>query len=229
MRQNERRVIYVEKEIEQIQESDVGEFLTSPQEKMLFAIRKHAFILTVPIIGTIFFSVLAILLAFVLLTHYFFFPFLFIASSFLMLSFVLQLISKMLVEWYFHVYLVTNRKILEVCYRPFFSENVSDVLLDQVRCTEVIVHTNGIINHLVNMGDITICFDMPTHQDQFCLYDVAAPHKAGMMLSEILNSTKTTNYAKQSPRPVWYRRQANLSPHRLMEKIVPKTSFSGAG
>jgi hypothetical protein len=219
----------VDKDAIQILESDVGEYLTSPGEKILFAIRKHAFIITVPIIGTIFFSLLAILLTFVLLTHYFSFPFLFLASSFLILTFVMHLISKILVEWYFHVYLVTNRKILEVCYKPFFSENVSDVLLDQVRCTEVIVHTNGIINHLINMGDITVCFDMPTHQDQFYFSDIASPHKAGMMLSDILNSTRTTNYSRQKPTPVWYRRNTNLNPHRIIEKIIPKTSFGGVG
>jgi len=132
-----------------------------------------------------------------------------------LLSYLVALIhsSKLIVDWYFHTYIITSRKIIEVSYKPFFNAVINDVLLDQVRCTEVVVQTRGILDHLIDRGDIAICFDMPTHQDQFHFADIAQPHETGVMLGELLNTAKSSSSGYMQP--IWYRRNTNLNPHQL--------------
>ena len=178
-------------------------FLTLEREELLLVQRKHVFVIALPILFT---SILAFLLIF--LASFFFLsildsPSLFITTTLLLLSIMLSLIIKIIVDWYFHLYIVTTRKILEIWYTPLASYNVNDVLLDKVNCTEVDLRVDGFWHELVGMGDVVITFDRPTHEEDFILKDIAGSDK----IEKFLSSYLMDHEVKESSRPIWYRRQ----------------------
>lgn len=204
-------------------------FLTLPGEKFLLATRKHWFVLAVPLVITGIVSFMLVILSSFLLLFFPSFPTLFFSIMLLILLFAFAYSTKLVVDWYFHIYLVTSRKILEVCYSPFFSYNVNDVLLDQVRCTEVDVQTDGIINELLNLGDVTMTFDRPTHQEAFALLEIADPKKVGIFLGDALDFEKGESRVQ-----TWYKQykkdKDNLdgeqkNKFRFMEEIFPKSAL----
>jgi len=67
-------------------------------------------------------------------------------------------ISKMIIDWNYHLYIVTDHKILEMKYAPLANHVINEVLLDQVRCAEVNVNTDGFICELIDMGSVSIKF-----------------------------------------------------------------------
>lgn len=176
---------------------ELENLLTLPGEKTLLIKRKHIFSTVVPL------SILAILSVGVFTSSLFFFDtmlhalYITLISSLLILIVTLNTVAKIFIDWYFHSYIVTTRRILEVCYQPFFSQNVNDVLLDQVRCTEIDVKIHGYINGLINIGDIIITFDRPTHQTEFILHDIKNPRKIGTILGNMLNTPNAVT-------PSWY-------------------------
>lgn len=207
-----------------LQERDVGNFLTSQEEEMLLVMRMHPSTVIMPSMGIIFFSILittiCILVAQAIAIH----PILTITGFLILILSVMTAFGKIIVDWYFHIYILTNRKILEVMYKPFYSEVIEDVLLDQVRCTEIAVKVNGILNHILNKGDISICFDMPTHQDHFMIYNIAAPHATGILISKLLSSA--TINRSMTTNPVWYRQNPLLNPHRILTNVMPNIPVS---
>lgn len=208
-----------------LRERDVGDFLTSQEEETLLVLRTHPSTVIMPCIGIIFFAVLTFTLS-ILLSQTFSIPSVLTTTGILL--FLLSLLTafgKIIVDWYFHIYIITNRKILEVMYKPFYSEVVDDVMLDMVRCTEIAVKVNGILNHILNKGDISICFDMPTHQDHFIFSNVSSPHKMGILVSKLLSSSQTANMSAGTI-PVWYRQNPLLNPHRILNKVIPNIPLS---
>ncbi len=168
-------------------------FLTLPGEKLLFAKRKHFLILLMPIcmIILMFFVILSILFVFVGL----FLPseykvLIGINSLFLLVS--VSLIGKLMVDWYFHLYVITNRKILDVSYSPFFSKNITAVSLDQVRCIETSVKIQGPLETYLDIGDVTLHLDMLTHESTFVLPSIGTAHKIGVSIGDRLNAIIAT-------------------------------------
>lgn len=195
-------------------------FLTLPGEKILIVQRKHIFtLLTAIFIACLlgFLSVLSSLFgAFVFLKS----PFIAISSSLSLFVVSTSLIAKITVDWYFHLYVITNRKIVEVYCTPLFSHVINDVLLDQVRCTEIDVKIQGIINEMLNMGSVVFTFDRPTHQEEFALADIKNPREIGIFLGDAFNST-----IRDSSSPVWYQpKNEDSKTFKFTEEIFPRGS-----
>ncbi|MBI1982119.1 MAG: hypothetical protein HYW64_01855 [Candidatus Levybacteria bacterium] len=214
----------MEKPNGQLTKDGLSCFLTLPEEEFLIARRKHWFLSAVRITGVF------LLAFFFLFTLYFLFRLSSFLPSTLFLSMAigiavlaLSLITKLIIDWYYHLYIVTTRKILEVCYSPLSSYKINDVLLDQVKCTEIDTKTNGILNELIDMGDITITFDRPTHQEEFIFTDIKNPKEMGIFLGNTLIDSVRQNIGAT----VWYRPKKKPGLFRFTEEMFPVSAEGG--
>lgn len=175
-------------------------FLNLKDEKLLMVIRKHPFVIILPVLLLTFFTIFFQISLYVVFTRFFSsFPLL-ITTSMLLISISLALIAKLIIDWYFHVYILTNRKILEFRYTPLTSYIVNDIMLDRVYCTEVDFQTNGMIHDLLDLGDIIITFDRPTHQEEFRLQSIRNCHAVSTFLAQQLLDGN-----QQDPiTPIWF-------------------------
>lgn len=176
-----------------LQDRFAKRFLTLEGELLIFSTRQHWSRL-IPVVSINF--ILVLMVAFVIGFSTFMAPihFLtFLVLGILVLTIALEVFIKQLVEWFFHFYIVTNRKIVEVAYRPMFSKVLFEVLLDQVRCTEVDVKANGLSNEIFNVGTVLITFDRPTNEKIFSLEFIKEPRKAAMHLGDVFGMQKSSD------------------------------------
>lgn len=203
-----------------ISDEYTNKFISLEGERLLLATRTHWFVLLPPflfllilsIVGTVFFYISAPLLSISSLYSLLF--------TMLLWLWALIAFGITLIRWYLHIYLVTTRKILEVRSLPFFFHDINDVLLDQVRCTEIDIKKSGMINELLDMGDVIITFDRPTHRDAFILSDLHDPESVGIFLGDKLDEEKY-NVGET----VWYKNKNDPQQRfRFTDQIFPKYS-----
>lgn len=194
----------------------ISPILTSPGERVLIAKRKHWFVLLIPLCILVVFFLASNFLGIVVFGF-------FLKSAFLTIDVVLAAViifiavfSKVIIDWYAHWYIVTTHKILEFWSIPFFSHKINDVMLDQVHCTEVDIQADGILNHILDKGNIEITFDRPTHQEEFVISDIKDPIIVGKLLLESLNSI---HYAQEREK-FWYKNRIDPSRFQFSEEIV---------
>lgn len=192
-------------------------FISLPDERLFLATRTHWFTLIPPTAAIAFISIFLLSAIFMFfLSGWYDIKFLAVGSLGVA-TVTFAVIATILVKWYYHLYIITTHKILEVRYLPPFYHSVNDVLLDQVRCTEIDVKTSGILNELLNIGNITLTFDRPTHQEEFVLADISNPDAIGMHLGDMLDAMK-----RNASSQVWYRTHDNKRPFRFTDDIYPK-------
>ena len=180
-------------------------FLTLRDEHLLLVKRKHPFVVLLPI-----FLILLLTLFFIGSSYFLFHNLidsssLFFISTLLLVSIAISLVTKTIIDWYFHMYILTNRKILELKYTPLTSYMFNDVMLDRVSCTEIDLQSNGFLNELIDMGNILITFDRPTHQEEFVLRDVQGSHALATYLTQQLLDGKQQQNGMQ---PIWFKQHA---------------------
>jgi hypothetical protein len=181
-------------------------FLTLKGEELLLVKRKHPFVVTIPIIIICCLTIFFITSAFILFQNIFFSPSLFYVTTLLLISIAISLSTKNIVDWYFHMYILTNRKILELRYTPLTSYIVNDVMLDRVNCTEVDLQSNGFFNEIIDMGDICITFDRPTRREEFVLKDIQGSHELATYLTQqLLDGTPQSSALLQPQNTIWFR------------------------
>jgi hypothetical protein len=195
--------------------------LFSNDEQVLLLKRRHVITLVqdmvVLVIAALFLSAAAYF-GFVYVLHD---PFLFLLA-FLFFSFVVfSSTVKAIINWYYHIYIVTDHRLLEIKYRPFFCEDVIDILLDQVRCTEVNIQTAGVINQLFNKGDVLITFDRPTHEPGFKFKNIPYPHETAVFLSHVL--IPEINHGQKEPgRWVKIQDKDNENVFQFLDDLLPR-------
>lgn len=190
-------------EKEMIDQGKWDKFLTLDGEKLLLVKRRHPFVIFFPILLITFIICALILCTAVLFTTLFPSPSLFITTVLLLVSILLTFITKSIMDWYFHLYILTTRKVLEVWYAPLYAHVMNDVLLDQVNCTQVDFRRNGFLNELMDIGDVVLTFDRPTHQEEFVFKDVSRCYKLGVFLTRKLLDRSSTNQTKIQP--IWFK------------------------
>lgn len=205
-----------------ITEHNYSSFLNEPDEQVLAAVRAH-FITIIPILSLtplvfIFFLAMSVfgyyLTGSILLL---------IISVLLSLNVGIMLYIKVLTDWYFHSYIVTNRKILEIAFSPFTSCIMNEILLDQVKVTEVDMHTNGLIFDLLKIGDIMITFDRPTHLHEFELKNIKNYRKVGQILcQELVKNNHERN--QENTETAWFRNRSNPSDLLFREELKEANS-----
>ena len=182
-------------------------FLTLKGEELLLVKRPHPFVLLTPIVIICCLTLFFISSAFVLFQSIFLSTSLFFVTTLLLISVAISLTTKTIVDWYFHMYILTNRKILELRYTPLTSYIVNDVMLDRVNCTEVDLQSNGFFNELIDMGDICITFDRPTRREEFVLKDIQGSHELATFLTQQLLDGGLSQSAQllQQQNTIWFR------------------------
>jgi len=191
-------------------------YATLPNERLLLASRTHPYTLALPGIGiaTGWLGFSGVLLA---LFHNGYIAILHTILSITLFTLLAGIACIVLfLLWRSHYYIVTNRKMIEVRGFPLFFRTVNDVLLDRVRCTEIDIRRQGFIHTLLNLGDIIITFDRPTHQEEFAITDIHDPDHVGLFLSDMLESTRDL-----SASPVWSK-NAHGNNYHLTEEIFPE-------
>ena len=188
-----------------------------PAEKNLLRVREFWIVLIWPILATLVVGFIIACGFGYILTLYFNRPLLVLSSSILILAVASSIIAKILIDWHGHFYILTTHRILEVCYKPLFSTYINNVILNQVKSTEVDIEGNGLINQLFNIGNVMITFDRPTHQEEFRLMNIKNPKAVGFLFAEVLDFKK----ADVMDNPVWFKTKKPEHPFRFTQEIFP--------
>src|SRR3989344_8370436 len=194
------------------------------EEKVLFRKRQHWLVLVIPIFLSV---VIAIAVSsfpyylFVLRTSQID---LFISSALIVISITSSVIAKILIDWHYHFYILTTNRMLEVCYKPLFSNYINNVILNQVKSTEIDIEITGIINQLLDMGNVIITFDRPTHQEEFRLMNIKDPKEIGFLMSDALDIEKPD----MMDTPIWYKSKNEDHRFKITEEIFPRHSLGVA-
>lgn len=183
-----------------LEPEEVKKFLVIPGERLLLAIREHYEPLIIRLLeiagAALLVSIISAAGSFFLLHS--------LSLSLLLFSTILLLgsglVLREIMHWYFHLYVITTKKIIEVSYSPLTSELSNSVLLDQLRCTEIDAELTGFISEFLDMGNVTITFDRPTHQTEFTLKNIRSPRKIANYLSSHLHSGE-----KDNPNQIWFK------------------------
>lgn len=181
---------------------DWKHFLTLDREELLLVRRRHPFVVVFPIFITSLLTAFFITVSFFLFTSFIQSISLFLTTILLLLSLGITFITKNIIDWYFHLYIVTNKKILEIRYTPLSSYIMNGVMLEKVNCTEIDFQKNGILNELLDMGNVVLTFDRPTHQEEFVLRDIESCHTLGVFLTQkLMAGQSNANIANT----IWFR------------------------
>lgn len=173
-------------------------FLDSPDEKVIIFLRTHWIIPLFSSLTTLLIGIFAIFICAFIFFRISVPPLIFLAVELIISAIFLLSITKIVADWYFHFYFVSNKKILEIRYSPFFSHRTNGVLLKQVNITEIDDKKMGIIKDFLDFGDVTVTFDRPTHEDEFAFEDVPHPGEIASKLRE--HFSIQTNATPQ----IWY-------------------------
>ena len=152
-------------------------FVTLPGEELLLVQRKHPLVFILPVSAALIFGIISVIASVLLLPFVSSYLYLLTSGILVVLIFISTIIIRSIIDWYFNFYIATNRKIIEVSYRPLSSREVNEVLLDQVKCTEIDSKVGGAINEFLDIGDVIVTFDRPTHQEEFVFENVPDPKK----------------------------------------------------
>lgn len=196
----------------ELTENDLKGCLTLPDEKIVIAKRKHPLIPITISLAIFFVGLFATALFTYVLTITSQPLNLTISFILIVLSLTSFAISKTIIDWYYHIYIVTTRKILEVKCVPFFSDMIDDVFLDQVRTTEVDTLIPSFIHELLDIGSVTVAFDRPSHDEVYTLSNIHNPRETASFLADSLESL-------MRPSPVWFAPEKSTDVIKFTEDI----------
>lgn len=169
-------------------QAHIASFLTHRGEEIVVATRRHWMVL-VPPLTTVFFLTAVFVTASIAI-----FVFLLESLVFLLLGIfftaliAILITTKIFVDWYYNLYIVTTRKILEFSYSPLFSHQVNEVRLDQVRITEVDTRIQNFLHEILDVGDVVLIFDHISHENGFTLTSVPNPRRISAKLAEAMET-----------------------------------------
>lgn len=168
---------------DRLTDEEISKFKLFDDEELIFATREHWLPLSLRLVRLLVTGlVFAVGFAFVFTLVLHSLP-LAINSFLLVLLLTNSLIVRELIHWCFHLYIATNKQIIEVRYSPLLSHAINSVLLDQIRCTEIDVEMFGILPELLGIGNVEITFDRPTHKEEFVIRSIRSPRAMANMLS----------------------------------------------
>lgn len=172
-------------------------FVTLPDEKLIFAQRKHWLTFATPIFMLSIMGIVASTALIAASSMFANYLFLLLPAFLLMSVFILSVALKAIIEWYFNIYVITNKKIMDISYSPLSSQQINEVLLDQVRCTEIDTKTEGFLNDIFDIGYVIVTFDRPTHKEEFVFDYMESPRKIEAYLEGALCSSNFQNADNQ--------------------------------
>jgi membrane protein YdbS with pleckstrin-like domain len=123
-------------------------------EQIKLLLRRHWFTLVPPVLKRF----VIIFLPFLIL--FFLFPSFILKSIFFSILFLLWFvmgISAILYEWiiwYYDIYIITNKRIIDIDQKTLFSRSVAEASLDKVQ--DVTFEIDGVIPTFLNYGDVSV-------------------------------------------------------------------------
>lgn len=204
-------------------------FVNLPGETLILVERKHWSTFAAPLALL---SIMGVFAWVVLVTASSFFVnymVLLLPALLLTSTFILSIGVRVVIDWYYNLYIVTNRKIMELSYSPLSSHTVNSVLLDQVKCTEIDTKIEGIINDILDIGHVIITFDRPTHQEEFVFEHLGNPEKVESYLQNALypavfeeENAPPPAYIEHSPERIYQKNNKNYpGKWTYIEEIMP--------
>lgn len=186
-------------------------------EEVIFVVRKHWFSLLSSFLVIAFLAVLFIVLSFFVFLELLISIPLFATSLGVLCILAAVGYIHTVSDWYFHVYILTNRRLFEVYFSPLSTSIDTEILLDQVKCTEVDTRVRGFIEELLQIGDVMLTFDRPTHQQEFVLSSIENPRD----IATILNKSLLQVHVKESghENKVWYHPQNRKEKYIFIDEI----------
>ena len=97
---------------------------------------------------------------------------------------------------------------------------MNNVIISQVKSTEIDVEMEGILAQLLDIGSVIITFDRPTHQQEFYMHIIKDPKSVGFLLAEQLDLGR--KYSVESP--VWVRTRDNKNRFGFRDDVFPEES-----
>jgi len=207
----------VKKQIQQRFIKEILSYLSTSEEQLLY-VGKPSAITMIPrflvlLFGSIIFYTILHMVTLVYLGN----PLFYILGIVAFIILVALSVVLLILQWLFNFYIVTNKKIIDLQYAPPLSHNLSTILLDQVRCTEIDMQKNGLLRELLDIGDVTITFDRPTHQESFVLKGIRHPEQVDLYLGDALTSLRSDTPIQ----PFWFRPNQSVQKLQMGEDIYP--------
>lgn len=193
---------------DRLTDSQIGKFKLFEDEELIFACREHWLPVTLRLIRKSAIGIamaVAVTMVVFLLVHSVFLA----SGAFILIFLTTGMISvRDLIHWSFHMYIATNKQLIEVQYDPLVSQAINSVLLDQIRCTEIDVEMFGIIPELLGIGNVEVTFDRPTHKEIFVIRGIRSPRAIANLLSAQIHQTNPY-LSNQQSRPMWTKELKN--------------------
>lgn len=199
---------------DRLTDTQIEKFKHFEDEELIFACREHWLPLVLrlvkqAIIGLTLATALSV--TFILIFHSISLG----ISSFLLALLITGTIAiRYLIHWSFHLYIATNKQIIEVHYSPLMSEAINSVLLDQIRCTEIDVEMFGIIPELIGIGNVELTFDRPTHKEEFVIRSIRSPHAIANLLSAQIHQANPNSQRIAQQQLLWVKNQSELKKNK---------------
>lgn len=193
-------------------EKKLQNFLEMPGEEVILYTREHWIFLLRNFMSILIITVIFSFISLFVLA-YFHTLLLFTPVILSLLAFLFSAITKICIDWYFHIYLITTHKLMEIFYSPFFLYKTNTILLDQVRCTEIDEGKQGILEEVFDFGNITLTFDRPTHSEEFVLQRVGDPTHIAITLRNFLTSSDQNQHTLfyQTTKPTFFRKRISYA------------------
>jgi len=109
-----------------------------------------------------------------------------ILSLLLVATVTIGLIAKIVIDWYFHFYAITTKRILEVAHSPIFFSKVDGLLLDQIRCIEIEERRSGPMKEIFDFGDVIVKYDSASRSGIFKFHNIPCPDEFVHTLNRVI-------------------------------------------
>lgn len=161
------------------------------EERVEMLVRRHFFTILPPLLGFGLGCIVPIVVGMAFLgklaSYDLALPFIFLASMWY--SFIWLGIFYTLTMYTLDVIIVTNKRILDSDQKEFFNRKVAELNMDRIQ--DASAHTNGLIETLLNFGDITV--QSAASEKHFVFHKVPKPDKIRdsiMRIADAENSPK---------------------------------------
>ena len=96
--------------------------------------------------------------------------------------FIFGFFLQSFLNWFFNVYIVTNKKVVDVDFRGLFYSNISEATLDDVE--DVTSNVSGALRLVFNFGDVYV--QTAAEAREFEFKDVANPAKVRDLIADLI-------------------------------------------
>ncbi len=163
-------------------------------EKLYFLLRRHPITNLGWVLSAIIFLLIPII-AMLLIESYFLDPFAFIPAKYQMVVILLWYLLTMLytfesfIVWYFNVYIITDKRIIDVDFKGLWGKRISEALLNSVE--DVTYETHKFWHILFDYGDIFM--QTAAERTEFEFHSIPKPALVHDKLTDLVQLYKSKN------------------------------------